>query len=155
MMPANYYMGAPKDTPWVNPTMTSDVLPSPYVTSVSGSYGAGYEAYIAMDRNATTVWAVPANTNQWWKIYVPEKPLVTALTIKNGSPYGLNAFKFQGCDDNATWIDLYSGNCSNDSNVQSFNIPGYTPYAYLRILCVTGYTANELYVYEITMTGIY
>jgi hypothetical protein len=145
--------------PWNNPTMTSNVLPSPYVISASTEYGAGFEAYRAMDGDTGTYWNsnVTVAAGQWLSLYVGTYTLIiNYLTIKAlAGGTGFNSFKFQGCNDGATWVDIYSDSCANNNNVQPFTIPYHTPYTYFRILCVTGWNASQITCTEITMSGYY
>ena len=144
---------------WNSPTMTAPDAPSPYVASAKTIFSATYAAWKAFDGNAATWWnciVSGPSADQWIKLDcgVGSSVIATACTIKNYYNAGLNAFKVQGSDNDADWIDLYSGNCANNSNVQPFYFAENTTiYRYLRIYCVSGYSATNLAIYEITFSG--
>lgn len=134
---------------WNSPTMVADNAPSPYVVSVEeGSFG---QAYLCMDANPATYGGGYAT---WWKIDVGAAGVcIQAATIKNYSPYGMNAFKIQGSANGTTWVDIYSGSCADNSNVQSFSFTLSNVYRYFRILVSTFYNPPYLMIYEITLSG--
>jgi hypothetical protein len=149
---------------WTSPVMTSDVLPSPYVTSASTTNAPATVAWNAMDGSAGTYWESQtgvSTTNQWFKLFVgTSKVCVDTLTIKNYSNgptdgYGLHAFTLQGCDDDSTWVDIYSGHCENDETVQVYgSLSNVTSYLYYRLRCDSSYMATDLAIREITMSGV-
>jgi hypothetical protein len=144
---------------WTSPTMTSNTAPSPYVTSANSVQGA-YYAWKSMDGSASTYWEPTTGVSTvgaWWKIYVGGNYRwvnVTTITFNNYATYGLKTWKLQGSNDDSAWVDIYSGSCTNDSNIQTFNSLGNSNYyKYYRVWCLTSWNATDLAIYEITMSG--
>ena len=144
--------------------MTSDSLPSPYITLASSVYAPGnYEAFRAMNANQLEFWNSAANdvTGAWWALSTgTDGPVRTdVLYIKNMTPYGFHTFKFPGSNDISwpatNWSDIYSGSCADNSNIQVYSALGNTTfYKHYRLLCLSGYDGTYLVVYKFWMYGV-
>jgi len=138
---------------WNSPTMTSNILPEPYVTSANNE--AGGASFNAMDGGGASYWfANPCGDNPWWKLYVGSAGVcVNLATIKNYSPYGFLTFILQGSPDDINWTDIYSGTCLDNSNIQVYAFPISPLCQYLRFYSVTKKHATYMAIFEFTLAG--
>jgi len=146
---------------------TDELTQAAYVTSASGEYGSDIlsggtpsaDLYYstrtpdkACDNNLTTYWQVynQGVCPHWWKYDLGEGVTKVArrVTIKNHAIAGINEFKVQGSNNDSDWDDLYTGNCNDNADVQTFNFTNTTAYRYYRIYITSSYTAQNLAVYE-------
>lgn len=141
---------------WNSPTMSSNNLPEPYVTSASTEYGSGYAAWRAFDKNNSTRWSTKSGNglNSWIKMYVGNKTniIITQCTMK--AHQRMSSFIVQGSNNNTNWTDIYSGNMANNTDVQTFSFSNNTTkYDYIRIYCTSAIGTVSLW--EVTFSGYY
>ncbi len=91
------------------PTMTSNVLPSPYVVAAS-SFLAAYDPWKAFDKNNTTEWATATGTLTGWLSFdfsVRKQVMqYTVVAITGAELQAPQAWTFEGSNDNANWTIL-------------------------------------------------
>jgi hypothetical protein len=145
-----------------NPTMTSNAAPSPFVCTVSSSYGAGWACYLSSNHvtNDGQAWVSSAQTHpQWWMMKLDTGYPVYNYTIwGEGSDSGRNPkdFKLNASNDGSTWttLDTRTGITGWSSGVpKSFPFTNSVAYQYYNLtVSDTQTTADytgfaEIYLY--------
>ena len=142
----------------ITPNMTSGTAPSPNVVTFSSSYGPGnpsYLGYKAFDGDVGTYWNMDSSSGtsagQWIKFDFGSgnTHMVIKCRIYNQVNHGLNAFKIQGSNNDSDWTDIYSDNCVNAQGWNEFTFTNTTAYRYYKLLCVSGYNATNLAIFEV------
>ena len=115
----------------------------------------------AFDDNTGTVW-IPAQTTtagMWIKYAFAAGVFlkISKITIKNYEiNRAINAFTVKGSVDDATELTLYSGNCANNTSVQTFTFTNRNNYRYIKIIIDSKYGTDYVAIVEIEMfEGIY
>lgn len=150
----NVFAGA-----WVSPAMSGINLPVPYVVSVSHSWNDSVLFWQTMDGNLIDGGWSSSNegsANSWYQLFLGNATtvVVKGFWIKNNQGYGVEQFKIQGLTDTGVWFDIFIGNCSNNSNVQTFSFSSNeTIYKNIRFRAVSGYYSFGLGIIEIGFTG--
>lgn len=129
---------------------------TPSVDSANGGFGAAN----AVDNNASTYWQSAFSALPHYFIYdfgAGATWKISKVTIKPyGSGFGGKDFTVQG--SNGSYSTLYTGQCSNDSNVQTFTFTNKTAYRYIKINFSSTYEtgSNSVAIYEFeAFEGIY
>lgn len=157
----NLFDDLSENTLWTTASfnMTANNAPSPYVASASSEYSSSYAAWLTFDNNNTTRWSTTSGqaANCWVKLFVGDTPnyIVRSLSVKFFGGYEvINAFKFQGSNNDSDWTDLYSGNFVRDDSLQTFEFDNNVIYKYFRLLAVSVY-GTTCSIYTITISGVY
>jgi hypothetical protein len=122
-------------------------------SSVVGSHTAD----LAFDGNTSTWWGPqdPISLPEWIKydFGVGVSWTIAEITIKPSTAnYVPNAFTVSGSNNDSAYTDLYSGNCANNTNVQTFPFSNLTKYRYIRITFTSMYgSGTSIAVAEIEM----
>ena len=126
--------------------------------SASSEYSGTYSADKACDDNATTYWASGNGLghNQTWQYDLGDgnAKTIAKLTVQNVGDYGINAFMFSGSNNGSSWTELYSGNASNNEDVQEFAFSNQTAYRYYKIYETSGYNGGFCAIREIQFLAI-
>lgn len=125
------------------PVMTSNT--APYGTAGDSSATSGYEAYNAFN-SSKSGW-ISTTTSNAWLTYTFVNPIcvknVKIQPYVNGSTR-IKTYKIQACNDNSSWVDIYSGTMQQYTSVTyvDVNIDNSDYYLYYRILCLTAYSSS-------------
>ena len=156
----NLFNDLSENTSWGTTSfnMTANDAPTPYVASASSEYGSGYAAWKVFDNDVATRWSTLTGqaADCWVKLFLGNPPIyvATSFSVKFYGGYEvINAFKFQGSNNDSDWTDLCSGNFTRDDSLQTFNFSNATIYKYLRLLAVSVYGAT-CSIYTITISGV-
>lgn len=132
------------------PTMTSNTTPEGVCTSYNGSYGSGYEAYKAFDRNDSTRWVSgvrqSASEKGWIEYDFTSEVKIDGYRVKatTASDESIpKVFKLQAWVNDA-WVDL---DTYNGSVVSSFD--------YIKDIPDNQYVSSKyrIYVEEVTTSS--
>ena len=143
------------------PTMTSATTPEGEVIT-SGTDGSFYP-YYAFDGNNSTFWVSSDTSGTSGHVgYKFVSPVVISEFKADISQRAASAgtFKIQGSNDNATWVDLYTGSYSvSTASVfvsKSGKFSNDTAYTYYRIVRTSGssrFMINNLQFYSASITA--
>jgi len=136
----------------VNPIMTSNTTPSPFVVSASSFYGA-HDPWRGFDGNIITQnsWATASGQTGWLKIDMSVVTDVDAYTIYNrhSGNYNQNirSWQFMGSNDNSNWdvLDtvadrtLLDPNAANDGVSTKRYLPQTAQYRYYMVNVTGGF----------------
>jgi hypothetical protein len=134
-----------------NATYGSDVLTGG-TPSVDSVFGVDYEADMAVDDNAGTWWA-SANTAlpHWFKydFGAGNSKKIERVTLKGYNETGICSkdFTVQGSNNDSDWTTLYTGQMTNDENVQTFTFNNSSFYRYYKINCTSVYNTYLSHTY--------
>jgi hypothetical protein len=110
-------------------------------------YGA---ASNAVDNNSTSVWATETYcpTDIWWKYDFGSGVSwkIGKVTIDCRLYEGnreVKDFTVYGSNNDSTWTSLYTGQCTNDANKQTFTFENTTAYRYIRITVTSSYRSPQ------------
>lgn len=129
----------------ITPQMTSNTIPTPYVTSASSIYGASYEPWKAFNsiyNQPEDCWATRAGTTDGWiKFDFGTKTRVSAFSIHamstiNYLPNSPKTFSFDGSDDGTTFTTIRSFTNQTGWSVlegRTYQLGGAVNYRYYRL----------------------
>jgi len=116
--------------------------------SADSEFGAGYEAELACDGNAETLWS-SADTAfpHWWKYDFGDGVSWTIIkaTIKPVSVGGTGTvkdFNIQGSNNDSDWTTLCTDTLANNINVQTFTFTNAVAYRYIKVNITSTYSGS-------------
>jgi len=131
-------------------------------TPTASQAHAAYPITNAFDDNAATLWFQSTGGYPKWFKYdfgAGTSWRISKITIKNVSTQEINAFDVDGSNNDSDYTELYSGNCAENDNVQTFEFDtdNETAYRYIRVDITSVYIGAETcQVYEVQMfEGLY
>jgi hypothetical protein len=140
-------------------TMTSNVLPSPFVASASSVLGTNSE-YKAFDGNLGTVWQSNTLTTGWLKMYFGasgEMPAQRYTVYHGAGNYTLAPmdWTFEGSNDDAAWdvLDTQTNQTWAAAGTKTFNFANTTAYKYYRLNISAVNGGTSIMVYELNIYG--
>lgn len=140
-------------------TMTSDVLPSPFVTSASTTNGTNV-AWKAFDGATGTAWQTAAATPTGWiKMYFGALGAMPAQRyyIYMGGNYTLAPadWTFEGSNDDVAWdvLDTQTAQSWGSAVSKTYNFANTTAYKYYRLNVSANGGGTTLMIYEMAIFG--
>lgn len=138
----------------VNPEMTSNVTPSPYIVSCSSAYSDTYEGWKAF--NGTTIdgddaWMTANGTVSGWLSIDLNAPTIVncyrlaARNIAGGGSFCPRDWTFEGSNNNLNWdiLDTRVFVMFQDYETKTFAFQNNTPYRYYRINITSNWTGTD------------
>jgi hypothetical protein len=121
--------------------------------TASSTYGSGYEATRAFDKNNTTRWNSLGNNPQWL--------LYTLISAKPCRKFSIKSlagrtkdFIFQGSNDGITWDNLYYGVHPSDDGIYYYTLASIVFYNRYRLYISVGYSTTTASIYEFDAYGL-
>jgi len=118
---------------YLNPLMTSNTTPSPYVASASAtSQGAPWNAF---DGNTSSKWNPPGHSGDWVKLDVGSNIVINKFKYKGlNSQYDVKGYTLQGSTDDITYTTLSTGNLPQSASAIETSFSNSTPYRYYKLI---------------------
>ena len=144
-------------SPVVIPAMTSNTTPSG-VVAASSFYSAGYEPWMAFDKNPETIWnndGVQAIDKEWISYRFASPAFVSGVAItQNTDGYRVKDVDIQRSSDGAAWQTVATATLLDVAEQHiAVESPGF--YRHWRIKVRSNYSGIYIAVSEISFSGFF
>ena len=130
------------------PTLTSNNGSDGGTASASSIFGSGADAYYAFNQSLGN-WAASGttSTNSWIQYKFITPVVVNKIDIQPDYDSNLKQcrakdFIVQCSNDGSTYYDLFTGSCTNNYTIQTFNFENTKAYLYYRLYIKNSYTSS-------------